>query len=153
MRISYLCRAAIIAVLAHASASHAHLGGNVSSVNTDQSVLRATRMTECAQRYTIHQMTLPRGTLVREYVSPAGVVFGVSWHGPVMPNLKQILGSYSTEAGSGAKAFREKHPGLGPVLVANSNLSMVTAGHMGGYVGHAFLRQSMPAGVTGRDIK
>jgi hypothetical protein len=37
----------------------------------------------------------PEGTSVRRYVSPAGKVVAVAWKGPVMPDLRQVLGPTS----------------------------------------------------------
>jgi hypothetical protein len=37
------------------------------------------------------------GALIREYVSFAGRVFGVSWKGPSLPDLPQLLGSNFAE--------------------------------------------------------
>jgi hypothetical protein len=44
--------------------------------------------------YTLHEITREDGTVVKEFVSPAGIVFAVSWQGPSLPNLVQLLGNY-----------------------------------------------------------
>ena len=44
--------------------------------------------------YTIIQSLLDNGTQVQEFVTPAGRVFAVSWRGPVLPDLRSILGDY-----------------------------------------------------------
>src|ERR1700722_19006066 len=42
----------------------------------------------------------PDETVVDEYVSPAGTVFAVAWHGPFVPDMQQILGSYFGQSGA-----------------------------------------------------
>lgn len=133
--------------------AHAALGESSTTVANDQVRMMATRVTHTSAGYTVHEMTLPRGTVVREYVAPSGVVFGVAWQGPAMPNLQQLLGSYGTEANTSVKAFREAHAGIGPVSVTTSDFVMNSAGHMGNYVGQAYLPAALPAGVTAHDIQ
>jgi hypothetical protein len=133
--------------------AHAALGESSATVANDQVRMMATQVTHANTGYTVQEMTLPRGTVVREYVAPSGMVFGVAWQGPAMPDLQQLLGSYVTEANTGVKAFREAHGGIGPVSVRTSDFVMNSAGHMGDYVGQAYLPAALPAGVTAHDIQ
>ncbi|RFU48341.1 DUF2844 domain-containing protein [Paraburkholderia sp. DHOC27] len=142
-----------VLALSIASAAHAALGGSSATVANDQIRMNATRATHSDTGYTVHEMTLPRGTLVREYVAPSGVVFGVAWQGPSMPDLQGLLGAYTGEASAGVKAFREAHGGIGPVSVQTTDFVMSAGGHMGHYVGHAYLPAALPAGVTAQDIQ
>ena len=71
----------------------AALGGDVASVQEDQAQMKGSLKTIEATAYTLHEIKAA-GTVVHEYVSPAGEVFGVSWQGPYIPNMQQILGSY-----------------------------------------------------------
>lgn len=41
----------------------------------------------------VHTITLSSGTVVREYVAPNGVVFGVAWNDPTLPDLEATLGA------------------------------------------------------------
>ena len=65
------------------------LGGQESSVSLDLQVLHGTDREEAHQGYKFHQITVPDGTVVKEFVSPAGLVFGISWQAPHMPNLQE----------------------------------------------------------------
>jgi hypothetical protein len=99
---------------------------------------------------TVQTLTLPSGTVVREYVSTAGVVFAVSWQGPVLPPLKQLLGSDNFTQYTTAQSQRSGKGFAGvdlPGLVVNSG------GHMGAFFGRAWLPQSLPAGITTQDIQ
>src|ERR1035441_4640052 len=70
----------------------AALGGDVSSVNADVQVLRGQHIMVSKVGYNLHQITSADGSVVKEFVTPAGLVFGISWQGHFMPNLQQLLG-------------------------------------------------------------
>src|SRR5262245_31252612 len=70
----------------------AGLGGDVGSVQNDQLHLQAARKITQVREYAVHEITAPNGTVVREYVSSGGRVFGIAWDGPFMPNIRQLLG-------------------------------------------------------------
>ena len=56
---------------------------------------------------TVRQTALGSGTLVREYVSQDGTVFGAGWSGPRMPDLAELLGSYFPQYVVGVNAARD----------------------------------------------
>jgi hypothetical protein len=64
-------------------------------------------------------LTLPRGTTAREYVSPSGQVFAVSWQGQAMPDLGQLLGSWADRASQGIADCNAAHSG-GPAAPPRS---------------------------------
>ncbi len=105
--------------------------------------------------FTVRQTTLATGTVVREYLSPAGVVFGVAWRGPAMPALSEIFGStYFQQYVAGAKAARAaRGAARGPAVVEQNGLVVHSGGHMGAFAGSAWLPQALPAGVSGADIQ
>ncbi len=106
-----------------------------------------------AAPYTVTQTTLASGTVVREYVSAAGTVFGIAWGGPVMPNLSTLLGAYFPQFDSARDALRTAHPGRGPLIVQLPNLVVRSGGHMGAFGGQAYVPSSLPAGMSASDIK
>jgi hypothetical protein len=121
------------------------LGGTEASVAADQVRLRAARRVLSEAGYTVHEISSGDGTVVREYVSPAGQVFGVSWKGPAIPDLSQLLGSSFAEFKSSI------HPAPGrrrAVTVRNSNLVVESAGHARAFFGRAYLTSMLPSGVT-----
>ena len=72
----------------------AALGGDVSSVEADRAHMKASIQVTQADGYDVHQMRIDGGTVVKEYVSPEGRVFAVTWQGPFVPDMQQVLGSY-----------------------------------------------------------
>ncbi len=84
----------------------AALGGPASSVAADQTHMKAMREVKAGAAYSVHEISAPNGTVVREFVSSTtGQVFAVTWQGPFMPDLKQVLGdhfaTFAEAAGSG----------------------------------------------------
>ena len=123
----------------------ATLGGTAESVVTDQSKLHAKRAVVDRQNYAVHEITSDDGTLIREYVTPAGKVFGVSWNGPTIPDLTQLLGPYNAEFQT---AMRAKRGRRSSAAVHNSDLVVESSGHMRAFRGRAYLNSMLPSGVT-----
>lgn len=101
--------------------------------------------------YTLVQKDLDSGTTVREYVDANGTVFAVSWSGPFLPDLKEILGGYFdamvAQAGQGRDA---RHSGL---AVRRSGVVIISSGHMGALEGRAWLPAKLPPGFDVRGAK
>ena len=106
-----------------------------------------------AAPYTVTQTTYSSGTVVREYLSSTGTVFGIAWSGPVMPNLSVLLGSYFPQYTNALAAQRAARPGRGPVSVDLPGLVVHSGGHMGSFGGQAYLPSALPAGVSATDIQ
>jgi len=77
-----------------ASPAWAVLGQPAASVRTDQQALQAQRRTSTHDSYRVEHLAAADGTVVREYVLPTGLVFGLAWEGPTVPDLTQLLGAY-----------------------------------------------------------
>ena len=129
--------------------AYAVLGGGEATVLGDQQQMSATQRVLRPGAYTVHEMQTPSGTVVREYVSPEGVVFGVAWSGPTMPDLRQLLGPYF-EPYASAVAQRKAR---GPVVVQLPGAVVQSAGHMRAYTGSAYLAGALPQGVTAETVK
>jgi Protein of unknown function (DUF2844) len=142
---------------ASVSSAVGHAGGSTAASGATSSVMNAATMASAASAatvapYTVRTTTLAVGTVVSEYMGADGVVFGIAWHGPRIPDLPTLLGSYFPQYVQGIQTQRANGAGRGPVSVVGSGLVVRSAGHMGAFAGHAYLPQSLPAGVTGRDI-
>ena len=87
---------ALVLVLAAPTIACAELGGNATSVQTDQVRMKASVMhtTKTSPNYSVQEIQSPTGVIIKEFVSTTGTVFAVTWQGPLMPNLKQLLGQY-----------------------------------------------------------
>ena len=136
-------RAAIAASCVLSFSAFAALGQSVVTVDNDQARMHAVARTASTQTaYSVHTMTLPSGTLVREYVAANGVVFGVAWDGPTLPDLKSLLGA-SFDQYVAAGAVRRGTP----LAVSGSDLVVYSGGHLRAFSGYAYLPQAVPAGV------
>jgi hypothetical protein len=134
----------------------AALGGDVTSVEADRQQMKATRTVQAGEKYSVHEITTPYGTVVREYVSPDGRVFGVAWRGPFLPNLQQLLGdSYATfaQAAQDARSAQPRHSRNAPLTVEQPGLVVHSGGHMRAYVGHAYVPGMIPQGVDAAGIR
>jgi hypothetical protein len=128
----------------------ATLGQGGSTVDTDRVQLRAQRAITQSAAYSVHQLTLPGGTQVREYLDPSQKVFAVAWNGPSIPDLRQLLGSYFPRYQSATKAVGRARRG---VAVDASDLVIHTGGHARAFFGVAYLPGQMPSGVTAEQIQ
>jgi Protein of unknown function (DUF2844) len=131
----------------------AALGGDVASVQEDQAQMKGTLKTTEGMTYTVHEIKTGTGTLVREYVSRAGEVFGVSWQGPFIPDMQQLLGSYFDAYASAAQTQRTAHRGRTPLNIQQPGLVVESNGHMRSYSGRAYDPGKLPQGVSANDIR
>ena len=128
----------------------ASLGGTISSVQTDQINMKASmRVASTSDKYTVHEIETPTGTLVREYVDKNGKVFGVAWNGSTMPDLRQVLGSYFDTFAKSSNAVKSGHNHM---MVREPELIVRSSGHMRAYRGSAYVPSMLPEGVTSNQI-
>lgn len=131
----------------------ASLGGDMTSVQTDQAKMQGTLRTTSSDSYTVHEIQASTGVAVKEYVSPAGKVFAVTWQGPFHPDLRQLLGTYFDQYAQAVQAQRANRRGHGPLLIQQPGLVVQMAGHMRSFSGRAYVPQMLPAGIHAEDIR
>jgi len=136
----------VLILILGAEPGWAALGEPEASVKADGQVLQGQIRAEEHEGYRIHQISDAHGGVVREYVSPAGKVFGVAWQGRFVPNLRQLLGSYFSDLQAYAQAQRGRHGG--PLVIEKDNWVLISGGHMGGYQGRAYVINLLPAQLT-----
>jgi hypothetical protein len=134
-----------LAALLGLAPAWATLGEGAAGVEANRLQLRASLATRVGARYTVHELKLASGTMVREYADPAGMVFAVAWNGPVNPDLRSLLGARN-HASLLAAADRS-HSGLSRRTVREGTLVVKTGGHMRSLHGLAWLTDRIPAGV------
>jgi Protein of unknown function (DUF2844) len=134
-----------LALVLGAAPAWAVLGEPLSSVQSDHVYFRGMLVRVPRQGYELHQITAPDGTVIREYVSPEGTVFGVSWQGPVMPNLSQLLGSYLTDF---QQASQSPHARRAPLVVHTDRVVIESGGHMRAFHGRAYVPNLVPNNLT-----
>jgi hypothetical protein len=131
---------------------YAGLGSNTASVLDDASALNGAISIEIRQQYSIRDISAETGMHVREFLNHDGVVFAVSWNGPALPDLQQILGTHFAEYSAALASLT--HPGFRrSVRVASSGLIVESDGHLRAYAGRAYLPALVPAGVLPADLR
>ena len=127
------------------------LGEYESSVSLDQQHMRGEDRVTTGQGYKLHQITSPNGAVVSEYVSPQGKVFGVSWRAPYIPNLQQLLGSYTTQVQQAAQAQTRRRGA--PLIVRTNDFVFVSGGHMRSFHGSAYVPSLLPQNVPAEVVR
>ena len=102
-------------------------------------------------RYTVETIRSP-GIVIREYVSPDGIVFAVAWRQQTgVVNLEQLLGSYYAEYSQAVlnqprKSQRFRH-------VETEHAVIEAGGRMGAVWGRAWVGSLLPSGISQDSIK
>lgn len=129
---------------------HAALGGATASAKSDAAKLQGRMESTSHAMFTTAAITLPSGTVVKEYISPAGSVFALSWHGLRPPDLSQLLGHYYADY-QAALASRST-PRHHHVLLKGNGMVFEAHGHMRDMRGSVYLPALMPAGLSLGDL-
>jgi len=130
--------------------SCAGLGEPETSVQGDVAKFQGVVNTTEHLTYRTHEIELPSGTVLREFVAPGGAVFAVAWRGPIIPNLRQALGKYFDSYVAAAKVSPVNHR---RVDINQLDLVVHAAGHMRSFSGVAYLPQSVPSGVSVGELR
>jgi hypothetical protein len=133
--------------------SGASLGGDVASIQADQAHMRGTMRTTAKESYSVQEIQGESGTVVREYVSAAGKVFGLAWQSPWGPDMRQLLGSYFDQYTQAAKAQTRPRYGRRPLIIEQPGFVVQVGGHPRAFVGKAYVPEMLPAGVKAEDIQ
>ncbi|MGA2606720.1 MAG: DUF2844 domain-containing protein [Terriglobia bacterium] len=143
----------IFVILALPFPLSASLGGDFTSVQADQAKMQGTLQTTSGDSYTVHEIQASTGVAVKEYVSPAGKVFAVTWQGPFHPDLRQLLGTYFDQYAQAVQTQRAHRRDHGPLLIQQPGLVVQIAGHMRSFTGKVYVPQMLPAGVHAEDLR
>lgn len=128
----------------------ATLGEPVASVQADGVELRGSIKEADHGNYREHEIQLPSGTLIKEYSGLDGNVFAVTWSGPFMPNLRQMLGRYFDTYVTAAKTTLGDHRHL---HIEQGDLVVEASGHAHAFSGRAYLPASVPSGVSTGELQ
>ncbi len=134
----------------------ASLGGNVSTVETDRAQMNAHVQVTQHDSYEVHEIQMPGGTVVDEYVSADGTVFAVSWHGQFPPPMQQILGTYFKQYSAALQTQSSAQPkmyGHRPLNIQQPGLVVETSGHMRAHAGRAYIPGLLPQGIAVNQIQ
>ena len=135
---------------AHASLGRAPTAYQDASTNAVRArVLAAGAPT--AATYTVNTTTLTTGTTVHEYVGADGTVFAVSWSGPFLPDLHNLLGDHFNTLTSAAAS--QSRAGRSQLHINRPDVTIESTGHMRAYAGRAWINAKLPAGFNAQDIQ
>lgn len=139
-------------LLSGAGRALAALGETSESVEADQKAISALRHRAAARSgYTVDEID-SGSALVREYISPSGIVFAVAWNGLVHPDLTQLLGRYTGEYQEALKRTAPKR-GQRRLQVKTSRIIVEKWGHMRNLQGRAYVPELIPPRVSVDEIK
>ena len=93
----------------------------------------------------MQQIAAPDGSVVNQFVSPSGIVFGVSWQGATIPDLSQLLGEYFPEFQQAARSLGRKRGGIG---VKTDRVVVESGGHMRAFRGRAYVPALVPESLS-----
>ena len=144
-----LAAAVLVAALNPRMAS-ATLGEPEITVQNDMDRAHASmKSSQDRTAYRVHEITLPSGTSLREFVAPSGMVFAISWQGPIRPDLRQALGQYFEPFVSAPRAnFADRRH----LQIQQGDLVVRMSGHMRALSGRAYLVSAIPSGVSIGDL-
>ena len=123
------------------------LGGAEETVQADQRRFGGERRQTAGSQFRTHEISLPDGSIVKQYVNATGVVFAVAWRTRLKPDLNALLGSsYSAPAGgsvarAGVASARMQQLTRQPQLVVHQG------GRMNAFAGLAYVPTLVPPGV------
>lgn len=148
-----LVKGAVLLVAATSALAFGSLGGDAASVQADQVHMQASRRITVAGAYTVHEMQAASGTVVREFVSAEGKVFGVAWQGPWPPDMRQVLGSYFDQYVQAAQLRGGARMGRRPLVINEPGLVVQVGGHLRAFSGRAYVPEMLPSGVGAENIQ
>lgn len=102
-----------------------------------------------AAGYTDVRHELDSGTQVREYVDASGKVFAVSWSGPFLPDLKELLGAHF----EAMQAQANRGDSISRLTRQGKEVVIVSTGRMGAFEGRAWLPAMLPSGFDASGAK
>ncbi len=153
-RLNWCCRrlsvvSATATALTFCPCALATLDEDVTSVAADKVRLQADLRIACKTNYAVHELALPTGGKVREFVTNSGKVFAVSWSGGWRPDLREIMGKHYERY---LASTRGKPTARGPVRIELPGLVMVMGGHPRAFFGYVYLLDLLPPDLRIQDI-
>ena len=138
----------VFALAASADPARAVLGAPVASVQEDQLRLAGTRTQSVHAYHQVHEIVMADGSRIREFVSPSGMVFAVSWSTRFKPDLQALLGTYHAQYDAAAREALQR-PGIRRQLsLQRSDFVLETNAHLNHFTGRAWVPSLTPGGMT-----
>jgi hypothetical protein len=127
----------------------AGLGGDATSVEADRVSMKGALRVRPGAGYDVHEIQTPAGTVIHEYVSAQGKVFAVSWRGPGLPDLVQLLGGYSAQLSQAQTGFHYNHHHL---RIETPEVVLQSDAYLRSRSGRAWVPALFPQSLSPKDI-
>ncbi len=125
----------------------ATLGKSAESTASDRKAFSAVQRNSIRHNgYTVQEFE-SKANIVREYVSPCGVVFAVAWSGLSHPDLTSLLGSCDEEYLQALPHSSREH-GQRNFLVKANRVIVEKWGYVRSVQGRAYVPALVPSGVS-----
>jgi hypothetical protein len=135
--------------LASAVPAWAALGDDLASIRADQRRLAASRSQGMVAGVQVHTLTTTDGSTVRQYLSPGGRVFAVTWNTRFKPRLNSLLGTHFPAYAEAGRAAQRQRPGARHAAVlGQGDLVVESMAHLNAHVGRAYLKSLLPAATA-----
>jgi Protein of unknown function (DUF2844) len=138
----WLAAGAASALLVGAVDARATLGADGASVAANEHNLGAVRQVAKVAAGERHDLQLPNGVQVHEYLSPSGAVYAVTWSGPRVPDLRELLGPYFAQLEG-----RRSNGAHNQMTLSGADLEVRSVGHGRSFSGRAWVPSLVPPGV------
>jgi len=137
--------------IALAAPAWAALGGDAASVQADLLRMKGELHSSSSGSVTVHEITADHGMVVRQYLTPGGKVFAVSWRGPVNPDLHQLFGTYYGQFEQAAATA--PHTDLRHLTIEQPGLVVHASGRLRALFGRAWIPGLLPKDFSAADIE
>jgi len=127
----------------------AALGGDAASVEADRASMKGALRVMAATGFTVHEIQTSAGMVIHEYLSADGRVFALSWRGPGVPDLQQMLGSYY---GQFVRARSAPHYNHHHLSVHAPDVVVESSGHARAFFGRAWAPALLPQDLSLAEI-
>jgi hypothetical protein len=126
------------------------LGESTATVEQDRQKLNATVKRQSLTGYSVHALEA-RGGSVREYASPAGIIYGLAWNQKTgLLDMEQLFGSYYAEYSEALTAQPRARRGR---RMTTEHLVVERGGRMGAVWGRVWVRPLLPPGLPEEHIR
>ncbi len=122
------------------------IGACAHSAEADRKVMAAVQAANTVRDgYTVKEIHFG-AAMMREYIAPTGVVFGIDWKGMIHPEVTQLLGSFTGAYLDDLLRIPDQPRRL-KVDVEPEEIVVKTWGRPGDVHGRAYVRDLAPQGV------
>jgi len=143
--------ALVAAVTLASNSASAGLGERFDSVAKDHLALHGTTLAVTTHPgYSLHETTTADGATVRQFVSPSGTVFAVSWAGRTQPDLQVLLAKHY---GQYLEATKQPHASHKVLNVTSPDVVINVTRHVRGFTGSAHVPALVPPTVSIADLR